>query len=136
MSVYDDIRSTFEVTLNNITGLPDIAWENTSFTPTTDQSYIKVRMIPVTREPAVRGLNPQMYYRGYFLLECCTPEGVGPASADTLANTIISNIDAPEDITQSGFSLTIEYSERDLGTQEGSHYCVPVRIGWFTYNSQ
>jgi len=136
MSVYDGIRATFEVTLNNISGLPSIAWENISFSPSTDQSYLKVRMVPTRREPAVRGVNPQMFYQGYFLVECCTPEGVGPSAADDLADTIMSNIDATDDITYSGLTLHIRYSERDLGTQEGSHYCVPVRIGWYIYNSQ
>lgn len=135
MAIYDDIRATFEVTLNSISGLPSIAWENVSFTPTTNQSYLRVRMIPTRREPAVRGVNPQMYYQGYFLIDCCVPEGVGPSVGDDLANTIMSNLDATDDITHNGTTLHIRYSERDLGTQEGSHYCIPVRVGWYLYTT-
>jgi len=133
MSIYDDIRATFEVNLAAVSGVPDIAWENVSFTPDTSQSYIRTRMVPTVREPAVRGLNPQMYYQGYFLVDCCVPEGNGPNAADTLADTIIDAFEATTDISHNSTILSIRFAERDLGTQEGSHFCVPVRIGWYIY---
>jgi len=132
-SVYEEIRATFEVNLNAVVGIPTIAWENVSFSPTTDQSYVSVRMVPTRREPAHRGLTPQMYYQGYFLVNCCTPEGKGPAQGDDLADLIIDAFEATTDITHSGTTLHIRYAERDLGTQEGSHYHVPVRIGFYLY---
>jgi len=133
-SIYDDIRSAFEVNLAAVSGIPEIAWENVSFSPTTGQSYIHVRMVPTIREPAVRGQNPQMYYQGYFLVTCCTPEGTGPSAGDTLANLIIDAFEAATDITHNSTTLSIRYAERDLGVQEGSHYHIPVRIGWYIYS--
>lgn len=133
-SIYDDIRSAFEVNLAAVSGIPSIAWENVSFSPTTGQSYVHVRMVPTVREPAVRGLNPQMYYQGYFLVNCCTPEGGGPSAGDDLADLIIDAFEATTDITHSGTTLHIRYAERDLGVQEGSHYHIPVRIGWYIYS--
>jgi len=133
-SIYDDIRSAFEVNLAAVSGIPSIAWENVSFSPTTGQSYVHVRMVPTVREPAVRGLNPQMYYQGYFLVNCCTPEGGGPSAGDDLADLIIDAFEATTDITHSGTTLHIRYAERDLGVQEGSHYHIPVRIGWHIYS--
>ena len=133
MAVYDDIRATFEVNLAAVSGIPDIAWENVSFSPTTSQSYVQPRLVPTRREPAVRGQNPQMYYQGYFLVNCYTPEGEGPNASDLLADSIIDAFEATTDISHSGTTLSIRYAERDLGTQEGGHYCVPVRIGWYLY---
>jgi len=133
-SIYEEIRATFEVTLNSVVGIPSVAWENVSFTPTTNSPYIRVRMVPTVREPAVRGLNPQMYYQGYFLVECCVPEGNGPATGDDLADLIIDAFEATTDLTNAGTTLSIRYAERDLGTQQGSHYCIPVRIGWYIYS--
>lgn len=135
MSVYDDIRAAFEVKLAAISGLPDVAWENVSFNPDTSSSYVKPRMVPTVREPAVRGLNPQIYYQGYFLVECCVPEGTGPSEADALADTIIEAFEATTDISHNGTITSIRYAERDLGTQEGSHFCVPVRIGFYIYSN-
>lgn len=132
-SVYDDIRRVLETTLAGITGIPSIAWENVTFSPTTGTSYVKARFAPTVREPAVRGLNPQMYYQGIFVVDVYCPEGTGPATADDLADSIIDAFDAPNDLTVGGTSITIRYAERELGTQEGAFYRVPVVISWYTY---
>ena len=133
-SIYPEIRATFETALNAIVGLPDVAWENVTFEPTTNQPYIKCRMIPTVREPAVRGLNPQMYYQGYYLIECFVPEGLGPSAADDLADLILDTFEATTDVSLNGTDLHIRYAERDLGTPEGAHFMVPVRIGYQIYN--
>lgn len=133
-SIYDDIRRVLETTLSSVVGIPSIAWENVSFSPSTTSPYVKPRFAPTMREPAVRGLNPQMYYQGVFNIEVCVPEGVGPGVGDDLADSIITAFDAPNDLTVNGVSITIRYAERELGTIEGAYYCIPVNIGWYIYN--
>jgi hypothetical protein len=133
-AIYDDIRRVLETTLAGVTGIPAIAWENVSFSPTTGTPYVRARFAPTMREPAVRGLNPQMYYQGVFVVDVCVPEGVGPAVGDDLADTIIDAFDAPNDLTVNGISITIRYAERELGTIEGAYYTIPVNIGWLIYN--
>ena len=132
-SIYDDIRKVLETTLANVSGIPQIAWENVTFSPTTGTSYVKARFAPTVREPAVRGLNPQMYYQGIFVVDVYCPEGVGPSTADGIANSIIDAFDAPNDLTVDGTSVTIRFAERELGTQEGAFYRIPVVISWFIY---
>lgn len=133
-SIYDDIRRVLETTLSGVVGIPSIAWENISFSPSTTSPYVKPRFAPTVREPAVRGLNPQMYYQGVFVVDVCVPEGVGPAVGDDLADTIIDAFDAPNDLTVNGISITIRYAERELGTIEGAYYTIPVNVGWLIYN--
>jgi hypothetical protein len=133
-AIYDDIRRVLETTLAGIVGIPTIAWENISFSPTATTPYVKARFAPTMREPAVRGLNPQMYYQGVFVVDVYVPEGVGPSVGDTIANSIIDVFDAPKDLTTSGTTITIRYAERELGTIEGAYYTIPVNIGWLIYN--
>lgn len=132
-SVYDDIRAALEVKLNSVTDVPSIAWENFSFSPTTGQAYIKPRLIPTRREPAVRGLNPQMYYQGVFRIECYVPEGNGPAAADDLADKIIDAFEATTDVSNAGTIVSIRYAERELGELDGPFFMVPVNVGWYLY---
>lgn len=132
-SVYDDIRSAFEVELNSVTDVPAIAWENVSFTPTAGVPYVKARLIPTRREPAVRGTNPQMYYQGVFRVECYVPEGNGPSAGDNLADKIIDAFEATTDLSFNTTFVSIRYAERELGTIEGAHYMIPVNIGWYCY---
>lgn len=132
--VTKDIRRAFETTLNAISGIPVIAWENVSIDPETDSPYIEPRLVPTIRRPAVRGPNPQMYYQGYYLVDVYAPKDKGPDEADTIASTIIDTFEATTDITYNSVEVSIRYAERDLGIKEGSFYKISVRLGYYTYN--
>jgi hypothetical protein len=159
-SIYDNIRAALEVKLSNVSGLPEVAWENLTYEPTTGTSFVKPRLIPTIREPAVRGLNPQIYYQGLFRVDCFVPEGLGPRAADELADKIIDAFEATTSIyyepstnsiltesgafliTESGgkvlqdgvINLSIRYSEREQGMPDGAFFMVPVNISWYIYN--
>jgi len=130
-----DIRAALETKLNNISGLPDVAWENWNFDPKANESYVTPRLLPTRREPSHTGPNPQIYYRGLFVVDCYVPSGgqVGPSEADTLAETIINEFEATTDITTAKCNIHIRNAEREQGRTKGSHYMVPVLISWQTY---
>lgn len=158
-SIYDDIRSALEVKLVSIADVPSIGWENLQFSPTTGQPYLKPRLIPTRREPAVRGLNPQMYYQGVFRVECYVPEGSGPSAGDTLSNKILDAFEATTSIYYDNVNdallteddafivlesggrtllnnvthVSIRYAEREQADIDGPFYMIPVNIGWYIY---
>jgi len=133
-SIYDDIRAALETTLNSVVDLPSVGWENAQFSPTTGQSYVKPRLIPTRREPAVRGINPQMYYQGIFRVECYVSEGNGPAAGDDLADKIIEAFEATTTASFSGTNVSISYAEREMAEIDGPFYMIPVNIGWYIYS--
>ena len=132
-SIYDNIRAALETKLSDVSGVPSIGWENLHFSPTTGQPYVKPRLLPTRREPAVRGLNPQMYYQGVFRVECYVPEGNGPAAGDDLADKIIDAFEAATDVSYSGTIVSIRYAERESAEIDGPFYMIPVNIGWYIY---
>lgn len=139
-SIYDDIRSALEVKLSNISGIPDIAYENVSYSPTTGIPFVQPKFVPVSRRPAVRGPNPQQRYDGVFRVFCYAPEGNGPAVADDLANKVIDAFDATTDISFINASnetvfVSVDYAERDNGFTDNPWYYVTVNIGWYAYAS-
>jgi len=133
-SIYDSIRAALETKLSDVSGVPSIGWENLQFSPTTGQAYVKPRLLPTRREPAVRGLNPQMYYQGIFRVECYVPEGNGPAAGDDLADKIIDAFEAATDVSYSGTIVSIRYAERESADIDGPFYMIPVNIGWYIYS--
>jgi len=133
-SIYDDIRAALEVKLSGISGLPEVAWENLTYSPTTGSPFVKPRLVPTVREPAVRGLNPQIYYQGIFRVDCFVPEGLGPAAADDLADKIIDAFEATTDVTNGSTNVSIRYAEREQGMPDGSFFMVPINIGWYIYS--
>ena len=132
-SIYDDIRAALETTLSSVTDVPSVGWENVQFSPTTGQPYVKPRLIPTRREPAVRGTNPQMFYQGIFRVECYVPEDNGPAAGDELADKIIDAFEATTDVSYSGTIVSIRYAEREMAEIDGPFYMIPVNIGWYIY---
>ena len=139
-SIYDNIRSALEDKLSTTSGLPDIAWENVDFTPTTGTAFIQPTFIPTLRRPAVRGLTPQQRYDGLYTITCYTPENVGPGAADDLADSILETFEATTDITynvdtNTTINLSIDYAEREQGRGQPPWYYVVVNIGWYIYNT-
>jgi len=151
-SIYDNIRTVLETTLSNVGGIPDIAWENVSYSPTTGSSFVRPQFLPTIREPAHRGLNPQQYYQGVFRVTCFTPSNAGPGAADDLADSIIDAFEATTDIS-SAYSIkglhpllvldfigtlrtivSIRYADREAGIAQDNWYQVAVNIGWYIYN--
>ena len=132
-SIYDDIRAALETTLSSVTDVPSVGWENVQFSPTTGQPYVKPRLIPTRREPAVRGTNPQMFYQGIFRVECYVPEDQGPSAGDELADKIIDAFEATTDVSYSGTIVSIRYAEREMAEIDGPFYMIPVNIGWYIY---
>lgn len=128
-----NIRQSFETALAAVADLPDIAWENITYKPVDIEPYIKPRLVPTRREPSSLGLNPQFLYQGYFLIECFTPEGQGPAAGDALAAEILEAFEATTDLVVGSNKIHFRYAERDLGATKGAHYMVPVRIGYQLY---
>ena len=133
-SIYDDIRAALEVHLSQVVGIPEIAHENVSYSPTTGTPFVQPRLVPVSRRSAVRGLNPQQRYEGVFRVFCYVPEGNGPSAADNLANLVIDAFDAATDITLGGTRVSIDYADRGNGFVDSPWYYVSVNIGWYIYS--
>jgi hypothetical protein len=133
-SIHSDIRAALESKLANIAGIPPIAFDNVPYDPTTGTSFIKSSYIPVTRVPAVRGLNPSQRYGGIYAVTVYCPEGNGPGVADGIANTVIENFEAATDVSLNDFNVSIDYAERQQGFLDTPWYYIPINIGWYIYN--
>ena len=135
-SIHNDIRAALETHISNTANLPDIAYENVAFEPTTGTSFIRVMYLPTVTRPAVRGLNPQLRYQGVFAVTVFTPEGNGPSTADGYVNKVIDAFQATTDISFTNaqsetIKLSIDYAERQQGLIDSPWYYVPINIGWY-----
>ena len=128
-----DIRAALESKLSDVPDVPSISYENVPFSPTTGQSYLEVKYIPVTRRPSVRGTSPQQRYDGILAINCYAPEGQGPNAADTLAKNVMETFEATTKLTHNSKTVNIEYAERQQGFVDSPWYFVPVSIRWYAY---
>jgi hypothetical protein len=160
MTIINDIRACLDTHLSGTVGIPTIARQNVPFEPTTGTSFVKADLIPTSRRPAVRGLNPQQRYDGLYSLLICTPEGFGPGAGYDVADLLLARFEATTDITytnpvdailqENGDNLllednsrllignptivSIDYSEVRTSFLDSPFYCTPVTIAWYTYS--
>lgn len=134
MTIINDIRACLDTHLSGTAGIPTIARQNVPFEPTTGTSYVKADMIPTSRRPAVRGLNPQQRYDGLYSLLICTPEGLGPGAGYDIADLLLARFNAATDISFSGLIISVDYSEVRTSFLDSPFYCTPVTIAWYVYN--
>jgi hypothetical protein len=137
-SIHNDIRAALETHISTTANLPNIAYENVVFEPTTGTSFIRVQYLPTVTRPAVRGLNPQLRYQGVFAVTVFTPEGNGPSTADDYVNKVINAFQATTDISFTNsqsetIKVSIDYAERQQGLIDSPWYYVPINIGWYIY---
>jgi hypothetical protein len=134
MSIINDIRACLDTHLAGTVGLPAVAHQNVPYEPTTGTPFIKVDLVPTSRRPAVRGLNPQQRYDGLYSILICTPENLGPGAGYDIADLLLDRFDATTDISLSGLTISIDYSEVRTSFLDSPFYCTPVTIAWYVYN--
>ena len=133
MTIINDIRACLDTHLSGTVGIPTIARQNVPFEPTTGTSYVKADMIPTSRRPAVRGLNPQQRYDGLYSLLICTPEGLGPGAGYDIADLLLARFEATTDITNAGLTISVDYSEVRTSFLDSPFYCTPITVAWYCY---
>jgi hypothetical protein len=135
MSIINDIRACLDTHLTGTSSIPTIARQNVPFEPTTGTAFVKATLVPTLRRPAVRGLNPQKRYDGFYNILICTPEGLGTGAGYDIADTLLSRFDAGTDITYNGYTVSIEYAEVGTSYLDSPFYCTPVAIAWYIYGA-
>ena len=133
-NIQREIRSALETNLSSVVDVPQIAYENVPYKPTTGTSYIQINYLPTSRRPSVRGLNPIQRYEGIFAITCYAPEGNGPDAAEEIAENVMNAFEATTSLTSNNATVSIDYSEVKQGYLDSPWFVVPVNIGWYAYN--
>jgi len=133
MTIINDIRACLDTHLSGTVGIPSIARQNVPFEPTTGTPFVKADLVPTSRRPAVRGLNPQQRYDGLYSLLICTPEGLGPGAGYDIADLLLDRFNATTDISNTGLIISVDYSEVRTSFLDSPFYCTPVTVGWYVY---
>lgn len=132
--IIGEIRQALENRLATTPSVPDIAWENLSFEPTTDTSFIKPSFRVTSRRPAVRGINPQHRYQGLFSMLVYCPENEGPGVGQAIASDLIDRFDSTTDISFGGIIVSIDYTEQAAQYSQPPWYITPVNVAWYIYS--
>jgi hypothetical protein len=134
MSIYQDIRVALETHLNGTPGVPAIAWENVSFSPTTGTPFLKPFFQPVLREQAAMASVPPHMYRGLYTILCYQPEGTGPGASQAVVDTLVDRFDSNTDISVGDITLSIRGVQQESSYINSPWFVTPVTVRWFIYS--
>lgn len=160
MTIINDIRACLDTHLSGTVGVPPIARQNVPYQATTGTAFVKADLVPTSRRPAVRGLNPQQRYDGLYSILICTPEGLGSGAGYDIADLLLDRFNATTDVVytnptdaillesgddillESGDRLllgsptivSIDYSEVGTSFLDSPFYCTPITVGWYIFN--
>lgn len=134
MTDMNGIRKVLENKLVNVVGMPDVVHENFRYDPNEQTPHVRATLIPVSRRPVTRGSSPRIRMQGLFSLLVCIPEGQGSGSAQNYVDLILGSFAPHVHESYDGSIVSIDYSESSGGYFDSPFYCIPVSIGWHTYN--
>lgn len=133
--IYKKIRAALEKHLvDTPITLPDIAWENVDYSPTTGAPFLKVQFQPTSRRPSVLGLTPEHRYQGIMTILCYQPEGSGPGSSQDLTDQLLARFNSTTDISWDGIIVSVEYSQQESSYINSPWYVTPITVAWYIYS--
>lgn len=140
MTILNNIRACLDTHLYDMSGMPQIARQNVPFKPTTGQPYLQTTLVPTSRRPATRGLNPQQRYEGIYSILVATPEGLGSGAGYDLSDQLLARFEATKDISYTDplgntLIVTVEYSEVRTSFLDPPFYYTPVIVSWYIYHT-
>lgn len=136
-AVYSDIQSLLNDQLNSVANLPAVVWENTLYTPDSDELYLEVFLIPSESQNRTIGINAPTYESGIFQINVVGVRGQGWGQAyywvDTLVNNFARNTVLTNSSVNINLKITKSYPNPGFWNSEG-RYVVPVDVKYFGYN--
>lgn len=136
---YDKIQAALETKLATVVDIPDIAYENTKYDPTTGVPYVKTRFLPTDRSMKVLGVDDDnkpfwQEYHGLFQLILNMPEGTGSKPTNDLVRNIMNVYETATDLSFNGVYVTVKKVERTRGYNETPWFKTSVNVYWYSHS--
>lgn len=120
--------------LKTITGLPPIAAENASFTPTVGQPYMREVDMSGMKQAPTLGADGFQRVDGLYRAGVFVPKATGKFSALAHIDAIVTAFPRGLTLTHAGQKVRIEQSDREQGFIDGEWYQTGVVIRYTVIN--
>ena len=116
----------------------EIAWENSSFTPDTNGSHIRVNFIPVESVATARFKTSMVREKGIYQIDVYGKQGIGTNEIDVLVENIRAHFNRGRTLTDAyGNTVHIENTPKiSQGRREAGFYRVTIIVDWFAHFTQ
>lgn len=113
--------------LANMTDVPDIAYENYSYEPTSGQTYVKEQLMPIKSDALTLNGNIARNDMTYQVL-VYIPKDDSARNGMVLADKICTQFKAGTRLTNGSTTVEVLNATQLGGFNSDAWYCIPVRI--------
>lgn len=129
----NDIRAALTDRLQQLPGLPEVAWENVSYKPTIGTPYLRPWLLPAEPHSAGLGDAAQNVERGVYQISLFYPVGKGTKDIYAMATDLRSHFKRGIKLNYNGQLLTITKSYPSPMQQDSDWLHLPMNIAFYAY---
>ncbi len=126
-----DISAALDNHLNNMVGLPSVAWPNKSFTPVAGTIYIRPTQLTGDSIPTT---NTDDMNIGIYQIDIFTEAGQGKAEIQAMADLIADRFKVDTQMTYNGVTVEVKtVSQKPARNNNDGWYQMPIEIVYYSF---
>lgn len=133
MSIFVDISAALDKHLNDMPGVPDVAWENKKFTPKLDALYLRPTLLPADTIQAALGDNGTDENKGIYQVDIFAKAGTGKKESIDMADLIANRFKRGTYLTYNDRVIRIKNVSRRVGANTDGWYMIPIEINYIAH---
>ena len=132
MTIFRDISAALDKHLNEMDGLPDVAWENANYEPVIGSTFVRPTNIQGDTIQTSLGTNGNDETEGLYQVDVFTSSNTGKGAAIELADLIGDRFKRGQYLTYNGVNVRIKQTSRGVGINSDGWYQIPVNIQYLS----
>ena len=128
-----DISAALEKHLNDMVGLPDVAWSNAGYSPTIGTLYIE----PINEQEDSEAITDEDITRGVYRIKIVAPAGEGKSEAVTMSDTLANRFKQDTQMTYNGVTVQVLNVHRSESERNRNGWFeIDVKIEYFSFTAR
>ena len=131
-TVFVDISAALDKHLNDLSGKPPVAWENSGYEPVKGALYLRATNL----QGDTFAETEQDRTDGIYQIDIIAPADEGKAEATAMADTLADRFKQDTEITYNGQIVTIKTVSRRNGFNEDGWYSIIIEAVYYSYTAR
>jgi len=135
-TVFKDIKAALDVRLSTMTGLPSVAWQNTSYEPVLGTTYLRPTVLPGNTVGATLGSSGSDEHVGVYQIDIFTKAGIGRGVATVLTDTIGDHFKPVTELVYNAQTVRCVSVSIGAAREGDGWYQIPVDINYMAFTTK
>ena len=118
---------------DNYSAPTTINWENVTYTPDVNTSWIQEFFVPNESPQVTLGTDGDVESYGFYQLNVKTPSGTGTVTSGTIVQELSEIFKIKTTLSLDGYDVYIESFNPAQGIEVDGWWVIPITIDWSCY---